>query len=129
MKANKVLCANSQVKRELADRAARVTDECASKASRLHLREGEWFHGTKALGQVKRREPMEDKVVMNARQAAGYLGCSESVLRLWRSRGQGPRYFRAGKLVRFRRCDLDEWIEARLCEPEEGSKGPASSAP
>ena len=29
-------------------------------------------------------------------QAAAYLGCSESVLRLWRSQGQGPRYFRAG---------------------------------
>ncbi|MFZ0304901.1 MAG: helix-turn-helix domain-containing protein [Terracidiphilus sp.] len=51
-------------------------------------------------------------------QAAKYLGVSESVLRLWRSEAVGPRYFRAGeKLVRYRRADLDSWIEARLSAP------------
>jgi len=60
---------------------------------------------------------LEEKWMFNSRQAAAYLGCSESVLRLWRSQGQGPRYFRAGKLIRYRRADLDAWIEARLCEP------------
>ena len=63
-------------------------------------------------------ERLEEKTVFNSRQAGAYLGCSESVLRLWRSQRQGPRYFRAGKLVRYRRADLDAWIEARLCEPE-----------
>jgi len=53
------------------------------------------------------------------RQAARYLGISEAALRLWRSRGEGPRFFRAGeKLVRYRRADLDSWIEARLSNPE-----------
>jgi excisionase family DNA binding protein len=48
-------------------------------------------------------------------QAAKYVGVSESVLRLWRSEGEGPRFFRAGeKLVRYRRSDLDSWIESRL---------------
>lgn len=65
---------------------------------------------------------MEEKSVLNSRQAATYLGCSDSVLRLWRSQGQGPRYFRAGKLIRYRRADLDSWIEARLCEPESAKK-------
>ena len=51
-------------------------------------------------------------------QAARYLGVSGAVLRLWRSEGKGPRYFRAGeKLVRYRRADLDSWIEARLSGP------------
>ncbi len=51
-------------------------------------------------------------------KAARYLGISEAVLRLWRSEGQGPRHFRAGeKLVRYRRADLDSWIEARLSAP------------
>jgi excisionase family DNA binding protein len=53
-------------------------------------------------------------------QAAKYLGISEAVLRLWRSEGKGPRYFRAGeKLVRYRRADLDAWIEARLVQAEQ----------
>jgi excisionase family DNA binding protein len=51
-------------------------------------------------------------------QAARYLGVSEASLRLWRSECKGPRFFRAGeKLVRYRRSDLDTWIEARLSTP------------
>jgi predicted DNA-binding transcriptional regulator AlpA len=48
-------------------------------------------------------------------QAAKYVGISEAVLRLWRSEGKGPRHFKAGeKLVRYRRANLDLWIEIRL---------------
>jgi predicted DNA-binding transcriptional regulator AlpA len=52
-------------------------------------------------------------------QAAKYLGISEGALRLWRAGGKGPRHFKAGeKLVRYRRADLDLWIEARLSAPD-----------
>jgi predicted DNA-binding transcriptional regulator AlpA len=55
-------------------------------------------------------------------QASKYLGVSEAALRLWRSRGEGPRHFRAGeKLIRYRRADLDSWIETRLSEPSTSS--------
>lgn len=51
-------------------------------------------------------------------QAAKYLGISEGALRLWRAEGKGPRHFKAGeKLVRYRRADLDSWIEVRLSAP------------
>jgi predicted DNA-binding transcriptional regulator AlpA len=54
-------------------------------------------------------------------QAAKYVGISEAALRLWRSEGKGPRHFKAGeKLVRYRRVDLDAWIEARLSAPTAG---------
>jgi predicted DNA-binding transcriptional regulator AlpA len=53
--------------------------------------------------------------VFNENQAARYLGVSAAVLRLWRSQEKGPRHFRAGeKLVRYRKVDLDQWIEGRL---------------
>ena len=56
---------------------------------------------------------------MTPRQAAHYIGVSDAALRLWRSNGRGPRHFKAGaKLVRYRKCDLDEWIEAHLSQPE-----------
>jgi len=55
---------------------------------------------------------------LNERQAAKYLGVSAGTLRLWRSENRSPRYFRAGKLVRFRVRDLNEWIEARLSAPQ-----------
>jgi predicted DNA-binding transcriptional regulator AlpA len=54
----------------------------------------------------------------NERQAAKYIGVSDAVLRLWRAQGKGPRYYKAGeKLIRYRRADLDSWIEARLSTP------------
>lgn len=57
---------------------------------------------------------------LSPKQAAKYIGISEGALRLWRSEGKGPRHFRAGeKLVRYRRTDLDAWIEARLSAPAE----------
>ena len=61
---------------------------------------------------------MDQQNTLTPKKAASYLGISEAALRLWRSRGEGPRYFRAGeKLVRYRRTDLDSWIEARLSGP------------
>ena len=61
---------------------------------------------------------IEQQHAFDERQAARYLGVSDAVLRLWRAESKGPRYFRAGeKLVRYRRTDLDTWIEARLSAP------------
>ena len=61
---------------------------------------------------------IEYENTLTAKQAAKYVGISEAALRLWRSEGKGPRYFKAGlKLVRYRRADLDSWIEARLSAP------------
>lgn len=54
---------------------------------------------------------------LNERQAAKYLGVSAGTLRLWRAENRSPRYFRAGKLIRFRVRDLNEWIEQRLSTP------------
>lgn len=60
----------------------------------------------------------EQQSTLSPKQAAKYVGISEAALRLWRAEGKGPRFFRAGeKLVRYRRADLDSWIEARLSAP------------
>lgn len=61
---------------------------------------------------------IENQIPLNEKQAAKYLGTSHGTLILWRNQGIGPRYFRAGeKLIRYRRSDLDSWIEARLSAP------------
>lgn len=63
---------------------------------------------------------MELPQTLTSIQAAKYLGISEAVLRLWRSEGKGPRFFKAGeKLVRYRRADVDAWIESRLVAAEQ----------
>lgn len=58
---------------------------------------------------------IDEPNMLTPKQAAKYLGISEGALRLWRSEGKGPRHFKAGeKLWRYRRADLDSWIEERL---------------
>lgn len=60
----------------------------------------------------------EQPNTLTPKRAASYLGVSEAALRLWRSEDRGPRFFRAGeRLIRYRRTDLDLWIEARLSRP------------
>ena len=43
-------------------------------------------------------------------QAARYLGCTPDTLRVWVGKRRVP-FVRVGRLVRFRKCDLDEWVE------------------
>jgi len=63
-------------------------------------------------------EEQRELHAFNENQAARYIGVSGAVLRLWRSQEKGPRHFKAGvKLVRYRKTDLDSWIEARLSAP------------
>ena len=71
----------------------------------------------------------EQQMTLTPRQAAKYVGISDAALRLWRSEGKGPRYFKAGeKLVRYRRTDLDAWIESRLSAPAEVGNSTARAA-
>lgn len=53
---------------------------------------------------------------MNITQAAAYIGIAKSTLYTWRTRrpGFGPRAVKAGGALRYRRSDLDAWIEAHV---------------
>jgi len=53
--------------------------------------------------------------LINEYEAAAYIGHSVRALRNWRVRGGGPRFVKiSGRSVRYRRIDLDKWIESRL---------------
>jgi len=63
--------------------------------------------------------------------AARYVGMSESWLRQTRMLGRtdGPPFIRIGtRTIRYRRCDLDRWLERRLCAVT-GEGPPAAGAP
>lgn len=57
---------------------------------------------------------MSNSELLNAEAAAAYLGVAKQTLHNWRSSG---RYrvpcLRVGRLVRYRRSDLDAWLETR----------------
>jgi len=47
--------------------------------------------------------------------AAAYLGYKVCALAAWRLRGGGPLFVRvSGRSVRYRKTDLDAWINERL---------------
>lgn len=46
--------------------------------------------------------------------AADYLDLKRTTLEAWRCRGGGPKFIKLGRLVKYRRADLDEFIESRI---------------
>ena len=50
--------------------------------------------------------------LMDQKGLAEYLMVSEKTLEHYRWKKVGPRYFKIGKLVRYRKCDVIEWIKA-----------------
>lgn len=50
--------------------------------------------------------------VMDTRGAAAYLKLSKQRLEIWRSTGGGPKYIKNGRAVRYRKSDLDAFLDA-----------------
>lgn len=44
---------------------------------------------------------------------AKYLGRPESTIRYWRHLGIGPKSFKFGRRVFYRRSDIDAWVAAQ----------------
>ena len=54
---------------------------------------------------------------MKSPAAARYLGIAESTLNKSRLTGDGPPFVKVGsRSVVYRRCDLDKFLESRLCK-------------
>lgn len=49
--------------------------------------------------------------------AAVYMGVSVSLLRKWRFSGCGPKYYKVGRRVIYRRSDCDEFLASRAIHP------------
>ena len=58
---------------------------------------------------------MQDQA-MNEKNAAAYIGCAAGTLRR-RSEGRGPTFDDAGRLIRYRKSELDKWSEKQSREP------------
>jgi predicted DNA-binding transcriptional regulator AlpA len=55
-----------------------------------------------------------DERALAAREVAKFLGVAEITLSKWRARGEGPRFFRAGRRnVRYRLGDVIAWRAER----------------
>jgi excisionase family DNA binding protein len=52
--------------------------------------------------------------LLTQKESADLLRLSERTLERLRLQGTGPHYVKAGRLVRYRECDLEAWIAARV---------------
>ena len=59
-----------------------------------------------------------DECVYGEHEAGRYLGgetapISQRTLQRWRLEGVGPAFLKLGRLVRYRKSDLDRWVDAQ----------------
>lgn len=52
-----------------------------------------------------------DDPLMTIEEVAGYMQVPIKTLYDWRHRGIGPSGMRVGRHVRYRRSDVDDWLE------------------
>ncbi|WP_440996270.1 helix-turn-helix domain-containing protein [Arhodomonas sp. SL1] len=55
--------------------------------------------------------------VMTPSEAADYLRVSVRTLTRWRHERVGPRWAYVGHQIRYRRADLDAYVDTRTAEP------------
>lgn len=54
-------------------------------------------------------------------EAASYLGVPEWTLRKWISQNTGPRSYRVGRYRKYKREDVDRWLEGQASDKSKGS--------
>jgi predicted DNA-binding transcriptional regulator AlpA len=59
--------------------------------------------------------------LLDSKEAAKLLGCTEGALALWRRERRGPSFVRLGRLVRYLQGDLIDWVESRKVIQESGT--------
>lgn len=65
------------------------------------------------LEEIARAHPGWFDEAVNAAEAAKMTGVPPATLATWRSRGGGPKFLKLGRVVRYRRRALYEWMAAR----------------
>ena len=66
------------------------------------------------------RQPIETEALWDVADVARYLKVSESTIRAYIAKHEIP-FFRVGPLIRFRRAEIDLWIEAGRPTPPPAS--------
>ena len=62
------------------------------------------------------RNPSREPELLTITEAAELVRAPVATLRYWRHLGTGPRSFRLGRRVLYRRDDLHEWIAQQRAE-------------
>ena len=55
-----------------------------------------------------------ENALLDEREASTYLKISPRTVQSWRLTGDGPQFVKIGRVVRYRRSDLDAYITSRI---------------
>ena len=66
--------------------------------------------------------------LLSTKQLAEWLGQSTAAIESWRSSGEGPPYIRIVKTVRYRRGDVQAWLDANRFEHVAAERAAAEQA-
>ena len=69
---------------------------------------------TERLERIERALATSQAAYLDTKQAAQLTGIAAHTLECWRRDAEGPPYVKLGRLVKYRRADLDVFIDARL---------------
>lgn len=61
---------------------------------------------------------MAPSSLMTPSDAGAYLGLAENTLKRWRCQRVGPAYVKSGRLVYYRKDDLDAFLERNRIDPQ-----------
>ena len=59
----------------------------------------------------------DSPIALTEAEVARRLSLSTATLRAWRLRGQGPRFVRLGRAVRYVASDVQDFLDANTVEP------------
>ncbi len=89
-------------------------------------------HASEAESMTMIRETNPDRA-LREQEVAEWLGLSIATLRAWRRRGQGPRFVKFGRAVRYMVGDVEQFVRASAVDPSPCSasvdKSSASQSP
>lgn len=66
------------------------------------------------------RSVIDHDALITEVQAANLLRLSVRTLQAWRPKGYGPAFVRAGRAIRYRKIDLDTWVEGQVVNAARG---------
>lgn len=59
---------------------------------------------------------MTNKEFMTTKEVADTLGIKKNTLALWRMKGFGPKYYKLGRSVRYKKADVEDWIDENISQ-------------
>lgn len=66
---------------------------------------------------MAKRGVQSTEQLMSAEEVGGYLQVPIATLYQWKHKGTGPRAIRVGRWLRYRRRDVDAWLDEQATGP------------